>query len=295
MKVKPMLAEKAPDIHEIEYPVLASPKLDGIRCLIKDGRALSRRFKPFPNKFVQYTYGREYYEGLDGELIVGAPNDQKCMSNTTSGVMSIEGEPSVRFFVFDCWDREDYPFRRVVQDLHNEFYCDDKIYVVSQTLINNAEEMEAYEKDWVGDLGYEGVVIRDPNGPYKFGRSTKKQGWMLKVKRFQDDEARIVGFVEATHNANEAKTNAIGHTERSFAKAGMIGKGTLGSFECTNSTWESFNVGPGCLTHDERQEIWNNREKYQDKIITFKYFGHGIKDLPRHSGFKAFRHQDDMS
>lgn len=50
---KPMLAGKAPDdLNELTLPVLVSPKLDGIRCVMHEGVALSRKLKPIPNAFV---------------------------------------------------------------------------------------------------------------------------------------------------------------------------------------------------------------------------------------------------
>jgi len=47
---KPMLApnEKI-DISTLKYPLLASYKLDGIRCIFKDGQMYSRALKQFPN------------------------------------------------------------------------------------------------------------------------------------------------------------------------------------------------------------------------------------------------------
>ena len=70
MKVKPMLAVDA-DIENIKYPVLCSDKLDGIRCIILNGVAYSRSLKPIRNKYVQDLFGREEFNGLDGELVVG--------------------------------------------------------------------------------------------------------------------------------------------------------------------------------------------------------------------------------
>ena len=68
---KPMLAGKAPDdLRNLTYPVLASPKLDGIRCIIRGGMATARSLKVIPN-----TWAREQLrgipDGIDGELIGG--------------------------------------------------------------------------------------------------------------------------------------------------------------------------------------------------------------------------------
>ena len=43
-----------------------------------------------------------------------------------------------------------------------------------------------------------------PNAPYKQGRSTVREGYLLKVKTFLDDEATVVRFEERMHNGNEA-------------------------------------------------------------------------------------------
>jgi hypothetical protein len=72
--------------------VLASPKIDGIRAIIGNGAALSRSLKPIRNLFVQSVLGRAEFQGLDGELVVGDPNDPNCMQNTTSGVMREAGD-----------------------------------------------------------------------------------------------------------------------------------------------------------------------------------------------------------
>ena len=54
MTFKPMLLPReTPDLDKLQYPIIASAKLDGIRCLIKDGVALSRTLKPIPNKSIQ--------------------------------------------------------------------------------------------------------------------------------------------------------------------------------------------------------------------------------------------------
>lgn len=70
--MKPMLSATLEDPLRLTWPVLGSPKLDGLRCIIKDGMALSRNLKPFRNKFVQEQLST-LPNGLDGELIVGSP------------------------------------------------------------------------------------------------------------------------------------------------------------------------------------------------------------------------------
>src|SRR3990167_8829694 len=87
--MKPMLAATA-TVGEIQTlltkgPLIATPKLDGIRCLIKDGRLYSRSLKPIPNQFIRATLeDRPELNGLDGELMIGAPGDPAQFQLTTS-------------------------------------------------------------------------------------------------------------------------------------------------------------------------------------------------------------------
>ena len=50
---KPMLSATCKDSSQLVYPVLVTPKLDGIRCLVKDTGVVSRTLKPIPNKYIR--------------------------------------------------------------------------------------------------------------------------------------------------------------------------------------------------------------------------------------------------
>ena len=71
---KPMLAGKAPDTSEIRFPIMVSAKLDGVRCIVINGVAMSRSLKPIPNKYVQSVLSHGF-NNLDGELIIGETTD----------------------------------------------------------------------------------------------------------------------------------------------------------------------------------------------------------------------------
>lgn len=97
---KPMLAVDAPT--KISFPMLASPKLDGIRCTVWGGEAFSRSLKPIPNAFVTETIRAAALPYvLDGELVVGPAQAKDVYRRTVSGVMSRDGEPDFTFWVFD--------------------------------------------------------------------------------------------------------------------------------------------------------------------------------------------------
>ena len=73
-------------------------------------------------------------------------------------------------------------------------------------------------------------MIRTPDSPYKCGRSTEREGWLLKIKRFEDAEAVVLDTYEGMSNQNDAQRDAFGRTKRSLAQAGKVGRGELGGF-----------------------------------------------------------------
>ena len=288
-KFKPMLADKF-DPAKQKWPVLASPKIDGIRALITAEGVFSRSLKKLPNAFVQATLSYPELVGLDGEIIVGEPNAPDVYARTESGIMSKDGEPVFQFIVFDCWDEKsaDYELRykaarEIADDLDTPY-----VKVLPQRLIHDQEELDEFEAECLDD-GYEGVMIRSLYGPYKCGRSTTHEGYLLKVKRFEDAEARVDGIEEEMANNNEATTDALGRTKRSSHQANKTGKGTMGALKVTGINGQfkgaQFNIGTG-FTAAQRREAWE-----PGTIVTYKFFPHGSDERPRHPVFLRRRQE----
>jgi len=273
MTFKPTLAVNA-DFAKIVYPVYASPKLDGIRCSIVGGKALTRALKAIPNLHINKFLSDAQFEGLDGELIVGEPTDKTVYTNTVMGVMRVSGVPKFTFFVFDLHDAPMGYHARLGALLRMDLPLN--IQVHESEVVSNETELLAYESTCVGQ-GYEGIILRSVNAPYKYGRSTVNEGYLLKVKRFEDSEAEIIGVEEEMHNTNAAETNELGRTKRSSAKAGKVGKGTMGRLVVRDiHSGVEFKIGTG-FTAAQRAETWG-----LGTIHKYKFFPVGVKDKPRH-------------
>lgn len=297
--MKPMLAyNKEPDLEALTYPLIASPKLDGIRCLIVDGVAVSRSLKPIRNKFVQSRLGRPELNGMDGELIVGEPTDPDVYLKTNSGVMSIEGSPDFKYLVFDKWDRGNKPYSKRYEgvDLSSSGYHFDPVEEHEFVICRTPQEVLDYETHCL-KMGYEGLILRNPDAPYKFGRSTLKEQALLKLKRFTDSECIIVDVLEAMFNDNEAVIDERGYTTRGQSAEGRTrGKGMIGKLVCRfPDSDQTFEIGSfKGLTNEDKTALWESRQTLPGRLVKFKYFEHGMKDLPRHGVFLGFRDQEDM-
>lgn len=293
--MKPMLATDH-DPNKLQFPVYASPKLDGLRGLVHEGKLLSRSLKPIPNLHVSKILSDPCFDGFDGELVAGSPTDPKCMQNCTSFFMARDKvSQDWTFHVFDLHDSD-----AIYTDRYNQLVGriatrgTPNFVIHSRKMIHTHEELLTYEAQQLA-LGYEGLILRKPDSPYKFGRSTVNEGYLLKVKRFTDGEAKVVGFEEQLQNNNEKTTNELGHSKRSSHKENKTGKNTLGALIVRDLvSGIEFNIGTG-LDDTTRKHIWQNMSMFLGKIVKYKSFLIGVKDAPRHPVFIGFRDEKDMS
>lgn len=293
-KFKPLLSAKVDktDLHRLDYPLLASPKLDGIRAVVLNGQLVSRTLKPIPNNFIREALSHPQFEGLDGELVVGSPTDPDIYLKTNSAVMSVKGEPDFTYFVFDRHDMV-APFSERLASLGATSHVGCSISVLGHVDIRNERDLTAYQ-EWCLEQGYEGVMLRKPSASYKYGRSTLREQTLVKLKVFDDSEATVIGMTEEMHNTNEATTNALGHTERSSHKENKIGKGRMGTLVCCDlGTGVEFEIGTG-FTAQQRQEFWDQTGDVVGRVVKYKFFSHGVKDKPRHPVFLGFRDPIDV-
>lgn len=303
--VRPMLAQAITesDLPRLQYPLGIQVKYDGIRGILLNGTMISRSGKPLPNLYMQELFGLLYkdcpqLEGLDGEFIVGKPTDAQVCMRTTSGIMSQAGQPAFTFYAFDMAnpqyanakyeDRYSY-MCQLIDRLHLDFRC--FIQPVSTVRVDSAHSAMSHIDKLIGD-GLEGAILRNMMAPYKFGRSTLRQGYLLKFKDIREAEAIVVGFEELHRNENEAFADQLGFTKRSAHQENKVAADMLGALICVSPKWGGeFRIGTG-FDVETRKALWANRRT--GLIVKFKYLAAGMKDLPRHPSFMSFRAAGDV-
>lgn len=291
-----MLATSDPitgeNVHEVTFPKWVTKKFDGIRCMTDADEhtqqilPISRKLIPLPNCHIQ-QWALDLFAGMDGEIVVpGWTFNQiqsKVMSNATLDF-------PFKYMVFDHWDSEgELGYLQRLQKLEKRMrrYRCPRSELVVPVRVDNIIELER-QFNAATQQGYEGLIVRDGDAPYKLGRATWNEQWMLKMKKFQDGEAEVIGFGEAEENRNPAEQDKLGKTKRSSHKAGKEPKGELGALLAYNEEWRSFRVSPGCMTKEERIEVWENRSKYLNRKFTYTFHAHGIKEKPRSAQFKCW-------
>lgn len=279
---RPMCCARLLDPAKLRFPVLATPKVDGIRALTVGGQALTRSFKLIQNLHIR-THLETLPDGCDGELVAGNFNQ------TTSAVMRRSGKPDFEYWVFDFVPHVSWlsvPYSRRSYAL-SAVDWPTWVRVLTAWEIRDVAEFYRYEEACL-EKGHEGVVVRSPDGPYKFGRSTPSEGYLWKFKRVQDSEARVVGFDEQRQNCNPIERNVWGYARRPGGAANKVPKGTLGSLKCVDiHTGVEVDIGTG-LSAEERQHVWDNQGEYLGRVLRYKYQECGRVDRPRFPKFDAW-------
>lgn len=281
------------DEKRLKFPIYASAKIDGLRCIHSDGEALSSTFKPIRNRHVCNLISDIPFNDLDGEIVSSLTSFRSTISDLTS----FDGKPDFVYYVFD--------YVRASNELNDSFsvrynrLCNiipllpPYVHVLPQLLIFNMNTLLKYEEEMINN-GAEGLVLRSPASPYKFGRSTLNEGYMLKVKRYVESYAFIIGIVEQAKNLNDAEIDNFGLTTRSHVSINKEGKDTMGALivqDCESK--QKFKIGSGLnWTIEFRNKIWDEYGNFHGRKIKYKYFPVGEYEKPRHPTMLEFAYSE---
>lgn len=290
------------DVKDITGTYMVSNKMDGHRWLFIDGELKSRKFKPMPNhrlemRFKQIAdYSKRTGIILDGEIYSHALSFQEIghfLRTIDTGNEEIPD--SIKFYCFEAFDpsrpnltaKERY---ELIKNASNEM--NGVFVVVEQKILDNPTDIEKEFKKAIED-GYEGLMLKNPDSEYKFGRFTFKSGDAYKLKKFVTTDGKIVGVEQATKvkDSAEKKTDAFGKSVTSKKKDDRIPIDKAASFivEFDSTTVKV----PIAMTDEEKEEVWKNRDSYLGRWIEYKYQEEGMDKKPRIPIFLRYREDKD--
>ena len=303
MNRKPMKAENYV-ADKVKFPVMVQPKIDGVRGINTTGNLTTRTLKSFANKFNQAFFSHEIYKGFDGEFAAEKETHPRLCNLTTSALFTIAGEPYVMWWVFDYLtpDTIDLPYK-----VRYDYLCKllsttapPRVRLVPCYTAQNITELEQLHSVFLQD-GYEGTILRSPDRAHKAGRSTVREGGLLRIKDFVEEEAIVIGIIEAEENQNEAKINELGLSSRSSHQANKMPKGQIGALLCVLlkdseqfKAGDKITVSKGNMTEEEAIYYFRNQTAILNKTIKFKHFPKGVKDKPRFPTWSSMRDADDI-
>jgi DNA ligase-1 len=267
--------------------------------------AVSRTHLPIGNTWTRKVIADQinWMRYLDGEMVVDEPISERILHRSQAALSAHLGKPKLFYYVFDYWGLPQSPFdtrtetaRQIIEANQAEFNLriDDeevqRIVYLEQRMLNNLEELEAFEIEAV-EAGYEGIMVRDPFAPYKEGRSTFKQHYLMKIKRWEDREAKVKGYEMLKHNKNEQTRDAFGYAKRSSHQANKVQADVIGALELEDELYGDFWCGSG-LDDDTRAELTRMlaEGRLLGSTVTYKYVPYGVKEKPRFPIFRAVRY-----
>jgi DNA ligase-1 len=268
----PLLAAEGV-LGQLTYPLALMPKHNGVRGAVQSHQLVARSKKAIPNVHCRVLFGHPDAEDMEGELVVGAFDDEEVFSVSTSGVMSTAGTPDVHWYLFDEYHPTATFLERYQNLLRRHLLLPDRIRscssVVPLHIINSDEELVGLSDHYLS-LGFEGVVLKKPDAKYKTGRSTAKEQTFMRYCPWHTSEARILSIEEGQINNNVAKVNELGYLRKSSHKANMVGSGAAGSVgvEDLKTGLQHSMIVP---TEALQKSVWENPHLYLGKIVKYKF------------------------
>lgn len=276
----PMLAQKFKDrADKIEYPAFIQPKFDGHRCIaiVKDGVCTlwSRTRKPI-NSMPHICRAIERLTGgadaiLDGELYNHEYKHHfEQITKLITPKAPVEGHEKVQYYIYDMPSAE-MAFGDRNRCLNKIFDIHGNMDSFENTLIN-VPTMEVAEESEVQlafdrflSEGYEGLMLRTADAPYK-SHPTSRSAGLLKMKKFDDAEFEIV---DVTEGSGKFKGLAL--------------------FICKAGNGETFKAVKNAPL-SELKEYFDNREALLGRIVTVQFMGFtNATKVPRHGRVLRFR------
>lgn len=237
-----------------------SEKLDGVRACWDGEQLWSKNGQLFapPPDFIEELPPFP----LEGELWGGRGTFEQTVSIVRQA-QAHAGWRQLRFAVFDAPHHEGSFAARIAAaqawfDAHPTPYA----FVTTQTPLIDRAQLQA-ELQRVVAAGGEGLMVRDPQAPYRPGRSPT----LLKVKAWLDAEARVVAHLPGT-GRNAGRLGAL-LVERPDGVRFRIGSGF--------SDAERINPPP------------------VGAVITYKYFGTHPSGLPKFPAYHRVRLDQDLT
>lgn len=308
---KPIKDEQIQALLDISGYLYGQPKIDGMRVHVnEESRPASRSGKIFKHKYLNaWCQDHPSLRGIDGEITPGHAYTEDSFRGAMSSIKAEEGTPLMTYFLFDDTELHNTPYasrlerlEKVIEQFGQTQQSDEhgyhmKLVVTSTVKVFTLEEVHTLAEKHIVD-GWEGTMLRRPDMPYKFGRSTNRGGELVKIKRFVDAEAIVVGYKPWQQNNNAPTIDERGYQVRSSHQDGKVPLEMLGTLdvELVTDRAVSFSIGVMAgVSHTERRRLWEHRETLIGRICKFSHQGYGGGyDVPRTPVFLNWRSNSEF-
>jgi hypothetical protein len=263
--------KKTPKDIIIKFPALIQPKINGVRATIsldangqiqilsKEGLKydlshIKDEFEQNKEVFVAGINGNDVDIIFDGELYI---HDEKLQVISSAVKAFNINTPRVVFVAFDLaisgeTNLNRFKMLKALLSFTTE-RLNSSIEIIKTHIVQNDGTVQLKTDDYIAD-GYEGSVLRNPDGYYAFG---KRPMDMVKLKRVVDEEFTIVDIVGQDKNPE------------------------LGLFVCRTKHGKEFKVTPKG-NRDFKELILFQKHLYINKLLTCTFYEYTEDGVPFH-------------
>jgi DNA ligase 1 len=244
--------------------ILCQPKLDGERCRVVVDKPNLFLVSSEGNLITSVPHIESSLRSMD--LPIGTELDGEIYSHSLefSEIHSRVGRTQnlhpdyqrMELHIFDLISNQ-LQFTRLSKLLELLSDPPDFIKLVPTCMIDSDVEKIVELCQIYCEDGYEGIIIRHPDGLYE----RKRSGTIMKLKPRKEDIYRIVD------------------TQQEIDKNGSL-KDSLGSLICTSDEGTLFGVGSG-FTREQRETYWKEREHLPGLFVRIRYQSISPKRVPR--------------
>ena len=291
--IRPMLAQTYDPIkkskgYSIPFPCYVQRKYDGVRCFayLNEDRSsviLESRtgiqFQLFDELKSQiydcmFQHGTEHHAIVwDGELYTpDIPFEilsgfvRITKAKATEEKLKLNAQ--IGYHIYDFYDGNNpsMPFKSRFEKIFTlpRNVSSTLIYIVATELAMNMDAIRLMHDVYVSE-GFEGIILRDPKGPYE---PNKRSKYLQKFKSFLEDEFEIIGF-----------TDGVG------IESGLI------IFQCKIPDSELvFSVRPRG-SHEYRRQLFQQGSSLVGKSLTVIYQEKTLDGMPRFPVGKSIREE----
>ena len=256
----------------VKYPCYLQPKLDGVHLIaVWVGGRVDLYLRGIKREIdqahirealapvISASEWESFY--ITGEMWTPGINRQEITSAVT--VQTDSGQKKIIFNVFDVFS-VDYPLPfeeryklaiKLVREAKSPY-----IKLVRAEIVRSRGEIENIFKEYVS-AGYEGAIIRDPDGLYEFGLSREIRSYSaMKMKLRPDFEFEITGFKEGV-GKNRGLIIFTAITSQKFFEEFC---------DAVKPEVREFSVSPS-WTEIERREAYTHGDDYIGKFATISF------------------------
>ena len=229
----------------------ATRKMDGLRCVFKNGKLYTRNGKEVVGfeHIVDELKTLGDFSLIDGELYSPDVAFEQIQGYVTRNKNVVVEDKQKIFFNIFAMLKDGITCPEMVMNIEKLRLANHRKYLrfVEYKIINNDfEKIKALDFLWVSE-GLEGVMLRSMDVAYDYKRSDA----LVKYKSFKESDLKIIDMVEGSGKY----------------------KGMLGAFVCEGKVEGhkvKTEVGSG-FNDEQRKEFWKNKKTMVGTLAEIKY------------------------